>query len=330
MKVFFDTEFTGLHKNTTLISLGCVDENGRTFYAEFTDYDKSQIDDWIDENVIKNLSYAKKKSFFRKNGAFEHDWRIRGDKTMVREALEEWLSQYSFVELVSDVCHYDMVLLIDLFGDAFSLPKNINPSCHDINQDIAGFYGCTEIWAFDKSREEILKESGETISGVKHNALYDAQVIRAIYNYIAKQKVNKEEQLKQIVLQELDASGYFIADCDKKVMKRNNPDWTPYCEKSFGEMLLDFAALYNMEHGGVNYTFLENCPVWRKGKPENTGTRYLLRFEGGAYYVVSDEYRERDNCFYYQEGDYYNSEFADNPILSWIYLSELDNLPKRL
>ena len=166
MKVFFDTEFTGLHKNTTLISLGCVDENGRTFYAEFTDYDTSQIDDWINENVIKNLSYAKKKSFFRKNGAFEHDWRIKGDKTMVREALEEWLNQYSFVELVSDVCHYDMVLLVDLFGGAFSLPENVNPSCHDINQDIAEFYGCTEKWAFNHSREEMLllpqqKRSGQ-------------------------------------------------------------------------------------------------------------------------------------------------------------------------
>ena len=30
MKIFFDTEFTGLHKNTTLISIGLVDENGRT------------------------------------------------------------------------------------------------------------------------------------------------------------------------------------------------------------------------------------------------------------------------------------------------------------
>lgn len=41
MNIFFDTEFTGLHKNTTLISIGCVDENGRTFYAELTDYDES-------------------------------------------------------------------------------------------------------------------------------------------------------------------------------------------------------------------------------------------------------------------------------------------------
>ena len=39
-KIFLDTEFTGLHKNTTLISLGLVSECGKTFYAEFTDYDQ--------------------------------------------------------------------------------------------------------------------------------------------------------------------------------------------------------------------------------------------------------------------------------------------------
>ena len=110
-------------------------------------------------------------------------------------------------------------------------------------------------------------------------------------------KVYDEETLKQIVLQELDACGYFIADCDGEMMKRNNPDWTPYCEKSFGEMLLDFAAQYNMEHDGTNYTFVENCPVWHKGKPENTGTRYLLRFENGGF-AECDDYREKENCFY--------------------------------
>ena len=54
MRIFFDTEFTGLHQNTTLISIGCIDENGRTFYAESTDYDRSQVDDWIQKNVITN------------------------------------------------------------------------------------------------------------------------------------------------------------------------------------------------------------------------------------------------------------------------------------
>ena len=42
MKVFFDTEFTGLHQNTTLLSIGLVAENGRSFYAEFMDYDYGQ------------------------------------------------------------------------------------------------------------------------------------------------------------------------------------------------------------------------------------------------------------------------------------------------
>jgi hypothetical protein len=59
MKIFFDTEFTGLHKNTTLISIGLVAETGESFYAEFTDYDKSQVNDWIKENVISKTHYLK-------------------------------------------------------------------------------------------------------------------------------------------------------------------------------------------------------------------------------------------------------------------------------
>ena len=44
-KIFFDAEFTGLHQKTTLISIGFISECGKTFYAELTDYDKSQIND---------------------------------------------------------------------------------------------------------------------------------------------------------------------------------------------------------------------------------------------------------------------------------------------
>ena len=31
MKIFFDTEFTGLHKDTTIISIGMISENGKKF-----------------------------------------------------------------------------------------------------------------------------------------------------------------------------------------------------------------------------------------------------------------------------------------------------------
>lgn len=102
------------------------------------------------------------------------------------KALENWFAQFSEVELVSDVCHYDMVLLIDLFWNAFSLPKNVCAACYDINQDIARKYGITMKAAFDKSREDILFQhyKENKIKGDKHNALYDAKVIRELYQIL--------------------------------------------------------------------------------------------------------------------------------------------------
>ena len=55
-RVFYDAEFTGLHRDTTLISIGLYcPEYGCYFYGEFNDYDESQVDDWIREHVLENL-----------------------------------------------------------------------------------------------------------------------------------------------------------------------------------------------------------------------------------------------------------------------------------
>ena len=184
MKIFFDTEFTGLHKNTELISIGLIAENGNTFYGEITNYDKSQVDDWIQENVINNLKYNGHHMIIDSKENYE----ISMNFEEVSFALNKWLKQFDTVEWVSDVCHYDMVLLIDLLtnhGSALDLPYGkINSACHDINQDIAEAYYISEISAFDKSREEILKESKIEITGEKHNSLYDAKVIKAIYDWL--------------------------------------------------------------------------------------------------------------------------------------------------
>jgi uncharacterized protein YlaN (UPF0358 family) len=188
MKLFFDTEFTGLHKNTTLISIGIVSEGGKSFYAECNDFDISQCDDWIMKNVVSNLyNYyvTKRKSSDWESGVA--DTQIFGAKKEVTFALKDWLQQFDSVQFVSDVCHYDFVLLIDLFGGAFDLPENVNPACHDINQDIAKYYGISEKEAFDMSREAILAEKETWVNTeCKHNALYDAIVICAIYEAISK------------------------------------------------------------------------------------------------------------------------------------------------
>ena len=202
MKIFFDTEFTGLHKDTTLISIGLIDENGRTFYGEFSDYDESQCDNWIRENVIKHLKWSKEGPVEDFVNIYVNSWEAFGSKEYIKIVLSEWLSKYDEVELVSDCCHYDMVLFIDIFGDAWSIPDAVNPACHDINQDIAKYYDISEKEAFDLSREKFIEKvnidrqddqnnfdisEGEkiiNIEGDKHNALYDAKVIKEIYKIV--------------------------------------------------------------------------------------------------------------------------------------------------
>lgn len=185
MNLFFDTEFTGLHKDTTLVSIGIVAENGKKFYAESADYDESQCDDWIKENVLAHTILARNETLAARLGADEDTTVVLGGKEDIRHELFEWLKQFDEVQFVSDVCHYDMVLLIDIFGTAFDLPKNVSAVCHDISQDIARHYGISDREAFDKSREDIVAElCGGFIAGDKHNSLYDAEIIKAIYREV--------------------------------------------------------------------------------------------------------------------------------------------------
>ncbi len=175
-KIFFDTEFTGLHKNTTLISIGLVSECGKTFYAELTDYDKSKIDEWLQTNVIDNLMlpYDKTKKEFdfnlRRNGLTTYLGKLEN----LKEELTEWLSQFESVEMWSDCLAYDWVLFNDIFGTAFDIPKNVYYIPFDI---------CTLMKEKgidpDISREEF---SGLKDNCKKHNALWDAKVIKACYD----------------------------------------------------------------------------------------------------------------------------------------------------
>lgn len=188
MKLFFDMEFTGLRRNTTPISLGIVSEDGKKFYAEFTDYDESQCNDWIKENVIKNLKLAGMGV-----GVSDTDENpplriVMGDKRYIRQEANEWLRQFNKIQFVSDVCHYDFILLIDLLtngGTALDLPENISAVCHDINQDIAAYFEVSDREAFDMNREEILDRlKGYHVVGEKHNSMYDAEIIKEIYEEI--------------------------------------------------------------------------------------------------------------------------------------------------
>jgi hypothetical protein len=183
-KIFFDTEFTGLHQNTTLISIGLISDCGKTFYAELFDYDESQVDSWITTNVINNLILEKEPWT-----TIEDETRTNithyGDIKSLKEELTKWLEQFGQVEMWSDCLSYDWVLFNQIFGHAFNIPENVYYIPFDI---------CTSFKEKgidpDISREEY---SGMTIGNFgdvckKHNALWDARVIQECYNKLNNKK----------------------------------------------------------------------------------------------------------------------------------------------
>jgi len=178
-KVFFDTEFTGLHQKTTLISIGFISECGKTFYAELTDYDENQIDEWLLKNVIGNLTLERKglaQTEFSKNG----DTTYCGDSEGLKPILEDWFSQFEKVEIWSDCLSYDWVLFNQIFGHAFNIPKNV----YYIPFDICTLFKAKGIDP-DISREKY--GCGEVYAEMpKHNALWDARVIKMCYDKLTK------------------------------------------------------------------------------------------------------------------------------------------------
>lgn len=190
MNIFFDTEFTGLHKNTSLISIGIVSEDGRRFYAELSDYDESQIDDWLQVNVIDNLLFSEPPE-----GEDEHysatrssdnligndlyksySLEVRCNKTELREHLTQWLSQFDNVEVWSDCLAYDWVLRNDIFGHAFNISSNV----YYIPFDICTLMKVKSVDP-DINREQLAFGSLLPENVKKHNALWDAEVIFECY-----------------------------------------------------------------------------------------------------------------------------------------------------
>lgn len=188
-KIFFDTEFTGLHQNTTLISIGFISDCGKTFYAELNDYDKSQVDEWLQNNVIDKLIMSEppigEDEYYKAARANDnpvgndlynsYSVQLRGNKEEIKKELERWLSQFDQVEIWSDCLAYDWVLFNQIFGHAFNIPKNV----YYIPFDICTLFKMKGIDP-DISREKY--GCGEHYSEMpKHNALWDARVIKMCY-----------------------------------------------------------------------------------------------------------------------------------------------------
>ncbi len=176
-KVFLDCEFTGLHRNTTLISLALLAESGEEFYAEFTDYDKSQLNDWLNENVIARLFLEGTAVGSGKPGQTH----IKGDTSRIKSALESWLDQLERekggIQMWGDCLPWDWVLFCELFGGAFGIPASI----HFMPMDLATLFQ-VKTGDPDTARVDFAGERIKDLGLEPHNALYDVHLIKACYD----------------------------------------------------------------------------------------------------------------------------------------------------
>lgn len=233
-KVFWDSEFTGLHQHTTLISVGLVAETGEYFYAEFEDYDKGQINEWLQANVIDNLFLTQAWSI---EGALPPSKKVyqkfecKGDAAKIVEYLNLWLQQFEQVEMWSDCLAYDWVLFNQLFGHAFNIPKNV----YYIPFDLATLMKAKGVDP-DINREEFAGPMIEVNDAYnwgakpKHNALWDAYVIRACYNKLM------QPQEKHINIKDDDGHWYYIPKSLKKEFQQmlengESDEWQAFNDK---------------------------------------------------------------------------------------------------
>ena len=197
--VFLDTEFTGLHQQTTLISIGLVADTGQTFYAELTDYDVLQIDDWLKLNVIEKLRFnaplsgedehyvATRHSDNNPPASLYNSYSIelRCNSMLLKHELTSWLEQFERVDIWSDCLAYDWVLFNNIFGTSFDIPTSVNYIPFDI---------CTlfQIKGIDPDTNRLVFVGEwivDDLSKNQHNALYDAHIIRRCYDKL----MNKSE-----------------------------------------------------------------------------------------------------------------------------------------
>ena len=169
MKVFLDAEFTGLHRDTTIISLGAVAEDGETFYRELNDYNDGQADDWIRSNVLPHLNWQKDSA----------RWSETVSRYQLMIDLEQWFEQVGAgnkIEIWLDAGAYDWMLLCDLWGNAQKVPSIV----HYMPRDLSTYF---EVMGIDPdvSREQFADMAAPPEMGA-HHALWDALMIKACYD----------------------------------------------------------------------------------------------------------------------------------------------------
>ena len=116
MRFFYDCEFGVTAPEVTLVSIGVVAEDGRSFHAVLDDWDPLQVHPWVREHVLPQLPPAS-------------TWRSRAS---VRDELLAFLGDDPV--LWAWYGAYDHVALCQLWGAMPELPRALPRFTLDVRQ----------------------------------------------------------------------------------------------------------------------------------------------------------------------------------------------------
>lgn len=116
VRYFFDTEFIERPGLLDLISIGMVDDVGREFYAVSSEFDASNADEWVRENVLAKLGDTPRES-----------------RAAIRDRLLAFIGDTK-PELWAYFADYDWVAFCWLFGRMVDLPDGFPMFCLDFRQ----------------------------------------------------------------------------------------------------------------------------------------------------------------------------------------------------
>ena len=160
MRYWLDTEFIEDGKTIDLLSIGIVAEDGREFYAENGEADKSRSNQWVRDNVLPHLRVCTPPA-----EDCPHYTKAEIAERVAAFCDPETHSKPEFWGYYAD---YDWVVLCQLFGRMIDLPKGWPMYCRDLKQ-----------WCDDLDNP-VLPEQGKS----EHHALADARWNHVAWDYL--------------------------------------------------------------------------------------------------------------------------------------------------
>lgn len=170
MKYFFDTEFIEDGKTIEAISIGIINDNGDTFYAEWNDFDYYKTNDFVLEHVIPNLrmwNIDDLTPFISKDGP---NIKMYGNREFIKSELLKWIGKDK-PKFYAWYASYDWVMLCQIFGTMMDLPDNWPMFVYDV-KPLFDQLEYTNSW----------KKANHPDPSDVHNALADAIWLKDMYN----------------------------------------------------------------------------------------------------------------------------------------------------